>query len=193
MTRIREGQSLLVLGSGIAGLLYIHLARIAGATPILATDILESRIKAAHRFGADEAIHAGEDIPSLFRRMNHGRLADRVVVATGARKALEQALNSVERGGTILLFAPTDPGEKIEISINELFWRNDVTLTTSYAGSPADHVTALSLIEGGRVRVGEMITHRLGLEDAGRGFQLVESGKEAIKVILQPHGPDLSK
>jgi L-iditol 2-dehydrogenase len=192
LTRIRQGQSLLVLGSGIAGLLYVHLARIAGASPILATDILESRLQAARRFGADEAIHAGEDIPAILRRMNHGRLADRVVVATGAKKAFDQALNAVERGGTILLFAPTDPGERIEISINELFWRNDITMTTSYAGSPADHVTALNLIRGARVRVGEMITHRLGLEDVGRGFQLVVSGKDAIKVILQPKCPDSS-
>jgi L-iditol 2-dehydrogenase len=192
LTRIRQGQSLLVLGSGIAGLLYVHLARIAGASPILATDILESRLQAARRFGADEAIHAGEDIPAILRRMNHGRLADRVVVATGAKKAFDQALNAVERGGTILLFAPTDPGERIEISINELFWRNDITMTTSYAGSPADHVTALNLIRGARVRVGEMITHRLGLENVGRGFQLVVSGKDAIKVILQPKCPDSS-
>ncbi len=156
----------------------------------MATDILESRLNAARRFGADEAVHAGEDIPALLRRTNNGRLADRVIVATGAKKAFDQALNSVERGGTVLLFAPTDPGEKIEISINKLFWRNDITLTTSYAGSPADHVTALSLIKGARVRVGEMITHKLGLEDVGRGFQLVVSGKDAIKVILQPHHPN---
>ncbi|NVM57032.1 MAG: alcohol dehydrogenase, partial [Desulfobacterales bacterium] len=82
-------------------------------------------------------------------------------------------------------FAPTDPGVTIQISIHDLFFRN-ITLTTSYAGSPADHVTALELIGARRVRVGEMITHRLSLSEAATGFQLVAEARDSIKVIIEP-------
>jgi len=109
-----------------------------------------------------------------------------VIVCTGAASAIAQALNSVERGGTILLFAPTDHGVTIPISINELFWRNDITLTTSYAGSPADYQTALELIRAGTTPVRQMITHRLGLAETGLGFQFVADAQNSIKVIIEP-------
>ena len=109
-----------------------------------------------------------------------------VIVCTGAVPAITQALHSVERGGTVLLFAPTEPGVTIPISIDELFWRNEVTVTTSYAGSPADIAVALELIRTGKVRVSEMITHRLSLAEAGLGFQLVAKAQDSIKVIIEP-------
>ena len=99
---------------------------------------------------------------------------------------MAQALKSIDRGGTILFFAPTDPGVTIPISINELFWRNDVTLTTSYAGSPADCQTALDLIGAGTISVHQMITHRLGLGETSLGFQLVAAAQNSIKVIIEP-------
>lgn len=66
------------------------------------------------------------------------------------------------------------------------FWRNDITLTTSYAGSPADYAAALELIRARRVRVDEMITHRLSLGEASLGFQLVADARNSIKVIIEP-------
>ena len=92
----------------------------------------------------------------------------------------------MERGGTVLFFAPTNPGVTIPISVSDLFWRNDITLTTSYAGSPADYAAALELIQARRVHIGEMITHRLGLAEAGLGFQLVADAQNSIKVIIEP-------
>ena len=86
----------------------------------------------------------------------------------------------------MLFFAPTEPGVSISVSINDLFFGNDVTLMTSYAGSPADHVTALELIRSKRVRVMEMISHRLGLEETNKGFQLVAEARESMKVIIEP-------
>ncbi len=182
---IQPGNSVLVIGSGIAGLLHVMLARTLGAGRVIATDINDYRLEAAQRFGADAAIHAKEDLPARLRQVNLGRLADLVIVCTGATSAFTQALKSVERGGTILFFAPTDPGVTIPISINELFWRNDITLTTSYAGSPADHQAALELIRAGTTPVRQMITHRLGLAETGLGFQLVADAKDSIKVIIE--------
>ena len=183
---IQPGQSVLVVGSGIAGLLHVLLARALGAGLIVATDISEYRLKAARRFGADIALHAPEDLAERFRDANSGRLADLVIVCTGAVSAVNQALECVERGGTALMFAPTDPGVTIPISINDFFFREDRTITTTYAGSPADHQTALDLIAAGTVRVLPMITHRLSLGEIQEGFRLVAEAGESIKVIIEP-------
>ena len=186
LAHMRSGYSVLVIGSGIAGLLHVQLARALGAGQVIATDINDYRLEAAQKFGADATIHAREDLPRRLRQVNQGHLADLVIVCTGATSAMAQALLSVERGGTVLFFAPTNPGVTIPISINDLFWRNDMTLTTSYAGSPADYEAALELIWARRVHIDEMVTHRLGLAEAGLGFQLVANAQSSIKVIIEP-------
>jgi L-iditol 2-dehydrogenase len=186
VARLQAGQTVLVLGSGISGLLHIALARASGAGRILATDINEYRLNAARRFGADVVIHAEEDVPSRVRQGNDGRLADLVIVCTGAFPAFIQALQSVDRGGTVLFFAPTEPGVTLPVPIND-FWRKGITLMPSYGGSPLDITVAIELIRARRVPVHEMITHRLSLEETGLGFQLVAEAGESIKVIVEPH------
>jgi len=186
MAQMPPGGSVLVIGSGIAGLLHVQLARTLGAGRVIATDIAPCRLKAAQQFGADATVHAEEDLPSRLRQVNQGLLADLVIVCTGAESAIAQALQSVARGGTVLFFAPTNPGVTIPVSINELFWRNDITLTTSYAGSPADYQEALELIRAGTIPVGRMISHRLILAETVSGFKLVAEARDSIKVIIQP-------
>ncbi len=181
----KPGQSVLVIGSGIAGLLHVLIAQTMGAGFIMATDVIPYRLEAARRLGADDAVPAEEYSPDRLRERN-GRLADLVIVCTGARSAFEQALASVDRGGTVLFFAPTASGVTIPVSINELFWRNDVTLTTSYAGSPADYQAALDMIAARNLPVTRMISHRLSLAETGLGFRLVSEAKDSIKVIIEP-------
>ena len=110
---LQPGQSVLVIGSGISGLLHIQLARALGAGLIVATDVNSYRLEAAKRLGADAAISVEEYSPERLREANAGLLADLVIVCTGAVSAVNQALQSVERGGTVLFFAPTAPGINI--------------------------------------------------------------------------------
>jgi len=183
---IRPGTSVLVLGSGISGLLHINLAAASGAGLIVATDISQYRLQQAKKFGADAALAADEDVAGRFRELNNGAGADVVIVCAAARAVFSQAMAAVGRGGTILLFAPTDQGVTMPISINDLFWRRDVTITTTYAASPADCVCALELIKRQRVAVREMISHRFGLADIGKGFRLVAEPEESMKIIIRP-------
>jgi len=183
---MQPGDGVLVMGSGIAGLLHIQVARSMGAGRIVATDASEYRVAAAGRFGADVAFLPADFSTERLREVNQGRLADVVLVCTGALAAVEQSLRMVDRGGTVLFFAPTGPGVAVPISINELFWRTDITLTTSYAGSPADYRAALEIIRGGGLPLHQMITHRLSLEETGLGFRLVAAAAESLKVIVEP-------
>lgn len=183
---LSPGDSVLVIGSGISGLLHVALARALGAGRVIATDINEYRLKAAINFGADAVIHAQQDVPARLSQLNDGRPADLVVVCTSVVSALAQALRSVDRGGTVLFFAPTDPGAELPIPVNDL-WRKGVTLLPSYGGSPLDITIAIEHIRAASLPLQEMITHRLGLADTPLGFQLVAKAKESIKVIIEPH------
>jgi L-iditol 2-dehydrogenase len=184
----QPGQTILIIGSGISGLLHIKLAKAIGSGRIIATDINNYRLEAARQFGADITFQADEYSPDNLREINNDYLADRVIVCNGAISAVQQAMLSVERGGTVLFFAPTDPGSTIPLSVSDLFWRTDITLTTSYAGSPADYITALKLIHNQRVLVSDMITHRLSLEETGQGFRMVAEASNSLKVIIEPDG-----
>jgi L-iditol 2-dehydrogenase len=188
IAQLTPGQCILIIGSGISGLLTVHYARASGAGRIIAVDPVKFRREGAVKFGADEAISPGDDIGAIIRRLNYGRLADLVFVCTGAKSAQLQALERVERGGTVLFFAPTDPGVEIPLPVNDLFFRNDITLTTSYGASPHDSWQALNLISSSSINVGEMITHRFPLDETGKGFQKVSEAGDSIKVIIEPNG-----
>lgn len=181
----KMGQTVLVIGSGISGMLHVMLARASGAGLVIATDICEYRLEKARDFGADAALNATDDIPGLVRELNGGRAADLVIVCTGAYPAFLQALNSVDRAGTVLCFATTDPGVELPIPIND-FWRNGITVMPSYANSPYDAQVAINLLRGGTMPVNDMITHRLGLAETGVGFKHVAEAKDSLKVIIEP-------
>ncbi|NQT27990.1 MAG: alcohol dehydrogenase catalytic domain-containing protein [Candidatus Omnitrophica bacterium] len=183
---LKPGQHVLILGGGISGLIHLLLAKALGAERIIVTDISEYRLKMARELGADLAISAKEDIPARLREVNKDRLADLVIVCTSALSAFEQAFKSVDRGGTVLCFAPTEPGATLAVPVND-FWRNSIKIMPSYGNSPEDAITAIEWIRSGKVPVGKMITHKLSLAEAGVGFHLVASGGDSLKVIIQPH------
>ena len=181
---VRKNHSVLVLGSGISGLLHIKLAKSRGAK-VIATDINQFRMDMAKKAEADHVINAKDLTPEKLKKLNHGKLADRVIVSTGAVPAIRQAFEAIEKGGTILLFAPTDPGKNIEIPFNDL-WFKGVTLTTTYAAVRKDLKEAISLIRNRKVSVKDMITHRLPLSETKKGFELVLKAEDSIKVIIEP-------
>jgi L-iditol 2-dehydrogenase len=183
--KLAASQTVLVIGSGISGLLHIQLAKARGAARVIATDICEYRLNAARQFGADATIHGAEDVPVRVRELNDGRMADVVIVCTGAMPAILQATKSIDRGGTLLFFAPTAAGVDVPIPLFE-FWRDEINVVTSYAGSGDDLIEALELIRDHKVRVADMVTHRLPLAETGEGFQLTASGQDSLKVIIDP-------
>ncbi len=183
---IAHGSSIFVIGAGISGLLHVSLARAMGAGRIVAADISEYRMDMAMRMGADFSVASDKDLAANLIKANGGKKAGYVIVCTGALPAVKASLDAVDKGGTVMFFAPTDEGQTFPLSINDVFWKKEVTLTTTYAAAPADHIAALELIRAGSVPVAELITHRFGLEDTQKGFDLVASGGKSVKVIVQP-------
>jgi len=185
---LKAHQVVLVVGSGVAGLLHVLLAKAQRASKLIATDVVPFRRAAARRAGAHVVLDGREDVPAKVKEANGGRLADVVVTCTGAPSGIVQGLQSVDRGGTVLFFAPTEPSAAVPVPFNAL-WREEVLVTSSYGAAPHDIREAIELLRAKRVHVGPLITHRLPLEKAAEGFALVARPQDALKVILTPSEP----
>ncbi|MFA6355845.1 MAG: zinc-dependent dehydrogenase [Candidatus Omnitrophota bacterium] len=183
---VRKGDTVLVIGSGISGLLHIKHARALGAGLIAATDLSGYRLDVAKRSGAGYVFNAAEYSPQKLKDVNGGLLADVVILCAGAAPGVRQGLDSVERGGTVLFFAAAEKDLALPGTINGIFWKSEAALMSSYAATPAEHLEAMRLISSGRVAVKDMITHRLGLAQAQEGFGLVAGAKDSMKVIIEP-------
>jgi len=171
---LRPQHNVLVLGSGVSGLLNILLAKRAGAR-VIAADIDPYRLKKAAEFGADQVIDARDGLSGI--------KAERVILCTGAASAVNDAFNCAQRKGVILLFAV--PAKNIELP-NADFWRNELTLVSSYGAAPRDLEEALGLIAGAKLDIRGMITHRFPIEDCPEAFKIVSQAKESLKVVLIP-------
>lgn len=182
---LKPGESVTILGSGIAGLLCLQYVLHLGAGPVFATDSNEFKLRKAMEFGATRAFRSDDDIASLVREDNSGYLSDLVVVCTGARAAIKSAFELVSPSGKILFFAPSDPEFTLDFSFNEYWW-SGVRVVSSYAAAPEDLEDALSLIEKRAVDVGKMITHRFSLRDIQRGFTLAGNSEKSLKIIITP-------
>ena len=181
---IKTGDSVLVIGCGMSGLLHVKLAKAKGCK-VIAVDINRKKLEIAARMGADVVIDSGDDVAARLIAEN-GKKADTVLVCSGAEAALEQAWKCVDKGGRVVLFAVPGPDKKVVVPIND-FWMKEITILTSYYCGPPDIIEAMKLIESGNIVVDDLITHRLPLADIAYGFKLVSDGRESIKVIIKPH------
>jgi len=185
LSGFQKGESVHVIGGGLSGLLHVLALRAAGAHPIFVSEPVESRREAARKAGADFVWAAGEDVPAKIRTENGGAGADLVILATGAPSAFQEGFRTVDRGGTVLLFAPTEPGAALPVPMND-FWKDEVKITTSYGAAPGDLIAALRQIEARQSEYLSLITHRLSLAETGLGFKLVARAQDSLKVIIEP-------
>jgi L-iditol 2-dehydrogenase len=184
LAAIDEGQTVLMLGSGMSGLLHIQLAKYKKCK-VIATDINKRRLELAKSFGADYVADAASDILEQLIRVN-GRKADAVIVTTSAMSAFEQAWETVDMGGVVVLFAVPEPDKDVVVPVND-FWRKEIRILTSYYCGPPDIVEALDMIANRYIKVDDLITHRFSLKDTDKGFMMLLAGDESLKIIIKPH------
>jgi L-iditol 2-dehydrogenase len=186
LANLQKDDSLLIIGSGISGILHAQLAKYKGVENIIVADINPYRLELAKKFGANYALNAKDNLPEKLKEVNDGHLADQVVVCTGAMSAALASMDCVENGGTILFFAVPDPTVKLQVPINQ-FWRNEITMRTSYGAAPNDLEDSLRFLATGNLNVKDMITHKLSLREAQEGFRLMAEAGQSLKVILEPN------
>ncbi len=173
-----EGRSVLVIGSGLSGLLHIRMAKAMGASRIIAVDTNQGRLDAAIASGADEGVLAtAATLPK----------ADRVYVCTGAPSATRAGLEAVNPAGTVMIFASDGPNKELSIPITR-FWLEQQRILFSYGAAPRDMQEAIDWIASGRVRVDDLVTHRFTLDQIGEAFELATNPRDmSLKVLVEPH------
>jgi L-iditol 2-dehydrogenase len=181
---LKTGQTIMVLGCGMSGLLHIKLAKFNDAG-VIATDINSKRLKFARKVGADTTIIVTHNVPER-PGSEIGQLVDVVMLCTSAISAVEQAWKCVDKGGAIVFFAVPGPTQPVTVPIND-FWTKEIRILTSYYCGPPDIKEAIHLITTGAIRTDDLITHNLLLSEIEKGFQLVADGKESLKVIINPN------
>jgi L-iditol 2-dehydrogenase len=162
------------------------MAKTKGLRNIIVADVNPYRMRQAEKFGANHTIDAKKNLAEKLKEFNGGRPADQVIVCTGATQAALTALECLDKGGTILFFAVPDPTVRIPVPITE-FWRNEITIKTSYGAAPTDLEESLTILKQKKVDVSEMITHRLDIHNVAEGFRLVATAGESLKVIIEPN------
>ncbi len=181
---IQAGQTVLIFGCGMSGLLHIKLAKSKNCR-VIGVDISEKKLELAETVGADLTIKADRNVPEILLSEN-GRKADVVILCTSALPAVKQAWSSVADGGTVVFFAVPDPDTKVEIPIN-YFWQKEIKVLTTYYCGPPDLKDALRLIETGTVLTDDLISQKLPLGQTGSGFKMLIEDKDIIKVIITPN------
>ncbi len=186
LAALQKDDTLLIIGGGLAGNLHAQLARAKGVRDIIVAGVNQYRLKLTKKFGAHRTIDGRLKVPQELKKINEGRLADQVFICKGGASAALTALECVDKGGTILFFAVSDPTVRIPIPITE-FWRNEITLKTSYGAAPRDLKEALSVLSQKKVNVVDMITHRFDLRQAAEGFRLMAKAGKSLKIIFEPN------
>jgi L-iditol 2-dehydrogenase len=182
---IQPGDSVVVVGAGVTGLMQLQLARIYGAGRIFVTDFVPFRLEMARQLGADHVIDAGDDVLATLKALNDGRKADVVIVTAGSIKAMEHSLALADGGATVLLFGISAPAATLPVSPYQLLF-SELTLVGTYSSSHIETRQALKLIQAGRIEVESLITHRFKLAEVDRAIHLAAEHGESMKILITP-------
>lgn len=183
---LREGDTVLIIGVGVSGLLFTQLSRLWGAGLVVASDPVDYRLRTAGELGADRLVDPLErPLETELQELNEGRGADLVIVTVGSVEAMEEGLRCVGKGGTVLLYAPLPPGDTLPVEVHDLLF-SELTLVSTYSCGPYETRTALRFIERGRVQTQGLITHRFGLDEVGEAMRLAKQADECLKIVIVP-------
>jgi L-iditol 2-dehydrogenase len=183
---MQPGDTVLVLGAGSNGLMLAQLAKQRGALRVIIVDPIAYRRQRASDAGIDYALDPGSEPEYLLQNIyaiNDGRKPDIVLVTPSSISAMQQGLELVGPGGTVLFFAPPPPTSTLPTTPNTLFFQ-EISLRTSYSAGPYETRQALDLLCSGSIRPDILITHHFPLEDACKAFALVAKPGDALKVVI---------
>ncbi len=181
---IQPGDAAAVFGAGPVGLCAVAVARLFGASRVIALDMDDWRLAMAARLGADKVINVSKADPvQAIMDITGGWGADLVVEAVGSTAALANCLAAVATGGTVSVIGVIS--QPVKIPFNKLMLKN-ITIQTGL-GNFIHTKRLISLIQAGKLDLTPLITHTLPLSEALRGYEIFEKKlDQAIKVILKP-------
>jgi L-iditol 2-dehydrogenase len=190
LSDIQGGETALVIGAGMIGLLTLQAARAAGCSRVFIADVDATRLQMAASLGAEETLHASEaDLVREILRLTDGRGADIVLEAVGRNETVVTAIDCARKGGTVTLIGNIAP--QVTIPLQRVVTRQ-IRLQGSCA-SAGEYPEAIELVSSGRIKVAPLISAVAPLEDGPQWFErLYAREPNLMKVILDPRKPGQS-
>lgn len=179
---IVTGNTVLIIGGGTIGLIMLQLARLAGAATILVSEPIDSKRKTALDLGADYAFNPMEQTPWDILNEHGIHEINVTIECVGRKETMIDAFNYISPAGHILLFGLTSPDCEIPVKPYE-FFQKEITVTASYV-NPFTHGRAANLINTRKLRLTELISDRIPLEEISKAFEIL--GKNG-KMIIFPN------
>jgi L-iditol 2-dehydrogenase len=183
----RVGDSLVVIGAGPIGLMFMHAAQIAGLH-VIAVVKHDEQIAAARTFGAEHVIQTTkvDDPVAAVRALTpNDRGVDIAIEAVAVPATWQWAVDMVRKGGTVNFFGGPPSGTRVEFDTNRLHY-NDIALRASFHHTPATARKAFELITSGKFKCREYITGRAALKDVGDVFRGLMHRSADIKTAIIP-------
>lgn len=183
-TPVTLGDTAVVVGSGMIGLLVVQTIRLAGCSRVIAVDLEDNKLELAKKFGADIGLNPKKcDVIQEVMKLTGGRGADAAIEVVGASATVNTAIDVTRRGGSICLVGNLSP--KVEMPLQKL-----VTRELSVYGSCASNgeiPQCIDLLSRGAIQVQPLITALAKLDDGPTWFKRLYEGEPgAMKVVLQP-------
>jgi len=184
VSEAKGGETALVIGAGMIGLLTLQAARAAGCERVLIADVDETRLSLARQVGADAVIHAsGAELTAEVHRMTGGRGVELAFEAVGRNETVAAAIDCTRKGGTVTLIGNIQP--EVTLPLQKVVTRQ-IRLQGSCA-SAGEYPQAIELIANGKIKVGPLISAVAPLEEGPRWFERLHAREpNLMKVILTP-------
>jgi L-iditol 2-dehydrogenase len=180
---LKPGETIVIIGLGIMGMMHVVLARHLGAGRIIGADLFEARARRAVALGADDGIVvSGDNLAAQVRESTGGAMADVVIVGPGTSTAIALGLAVAGKGATVVQFTAAPPDDELIIRPHDLYF-NETRLVPSYSCGPDDTRQALELVERGVLRSADLVTHRFPLVRIGEAYATAQK-PESLKVIV---------
>ena len=184
---VQKGDTVLVMGAGPIGCLHVRVARALGAAKVFLADINGGRLEMSAKVVQPDAFFdmSQVSLADEILKVTDGHGPSIIITAAPAAKAQEQAISMVARGGKVSFFGglPKD-APFINCDANIVHYK-EVTLYGANGSSPQQNLDALNMIASGEVKVSDLITHKVQLDDVQSAIDAVLSGV-AIKVVINP-------
>lgn len=182
--QVRPGEVAVLLGAGLIGLVMLQLALLRGAAAVIVSEPDAEKRNLAMALRASATVDPkGEDLMAVVRKATGGLGADVVIDCVGGAETAQQAVGLAGEGGRVLLFGVAPPDAEVTIRPYDVYAR-EIVITGSFI-NPFTHGAALALLASGRVKVSEIISHRMTLEQMPEALEMLKA-RQARKIIVEP-------
>jgi L-iditol 2-dehydrogenase len=183
LSNIAPGQSALVIGAGMIGLLTLQALRVAGCSQVFVADVDASRLQLATNLGAHALLATGADLVTQISNLTDGTGVDVAVEAVGLNQTILTAIDCVRKGGTVTLVGNVSP--EVILPLQKVVTRQ-IRLQGSCA-SAGEYPLAIELVASGKIQVKPLITAIAPLEEGPQWFERLYSREpNLMKVVLTP-------